>query len=67
MLQKIAFFVFALGLGTSYASANLGYDLCVDSCEATWEMCRQVPQRPGSQACVRELDRCRTQCAVKYP
>lgn len=67
MLKKIAFLIFSLGLGTSYAFAGLDYDLCVDSCEASWESCRQIPRLPGSNYCAIELRQCRAICAVSYP
>ncbi|AKU22504.1 hypothetical protein MJ904_11415 [Massilia sp. MB5] len=66
MLKKIAFFVFALGLGTAYAASSQEYMLCLDDCGAAWENCSSNPTWLDPNACFNERQRCFWNCKQLY-
>ncbi|UTY56354.1 hypothetical protein [Massilia sp. erpn] len=59
MLKKIAFFIFALALGGSYALA--ANEECVAQCREAYDICMEngFPKPP---TCARNLQRCLSYC-----
>ena len=61
MFKKLGFFLFAMGVGASYAIAGGGEPECYAQCSAEYDQC--VENRPQSSAvCTRIMSICNKSC-----